>query len=155
MGSFPIQLTYPKTNPATQSQRASSYPAMNHLATVHSTPLDYARTFKVTDHTSTKKSKSGTSSFSLKDKLRSLRRKSTPSPSTTHHVKLNGLTSDRQVGGTRELLTHQIERIEADSTSADPTQNQPQQTGEVVYATAFGIVRSGWLQHPTSVSFRR
>ena len=154
MGPFPIQLTYPTTNPVAQPQRASSYPAMNHLATVHSTPLDYARTSKVADHTSTKKSKSGTS-FSLKDKLRSLRRKSTPSPSTTHHVKLEGLTSDRQVGGTRELPTHQIRRVEADSTSAGPTQNPPQQTGEVVYASAFGNVRSGWLQHPTSVSFRR
>ena len=75
---------------------------MNHLTTARSTPLDNTRTSKVHNHTSAKKSKSGTS-FSLKDQLRSLRQKSTPSSSTTHNVTLSGLKSDRQVRGNEFL----------------------------------------------------
>lgn len=143
-----ILLTYPTNNPVTQSQKISSNSTMNHLTIVHSTPLDSARTF-------TTKSKSATSSFSLKDQLKSLRRKSTPSSSTTHHVKLNGLKSDKPVRGTSHLpLPHQAESTEPDSTSSDPTQTRPQQNGDIIYGTAFGNVRSGWLQQPTSVSFR-
>ena len=79
---------------------------MNHLTTVHSTPLDYTRTSE--DHASTLESQSMTS-FSLKDKLRSLRRKATPSPSTTHHVTLSGLKSNDQAGGMSYFpLPHQI-----------------------------------------------
>ena len=129
---------------------------MNHLTTVHSTPLDYARTHEIHNKTSTPKSQSGTSSFSLKlkDQLRSLRRKSTPSPSKTHHVTLKGLKSDRQARGANYFpLQRQIGLIEADSTSSDSTQTLPQKDGDRVYATAFGNVRSGWLQPPNSVSF--
>ena len=73
---------------------------MNHLTTVHSTPLDHTRTSEVCNLVPTGKSKPGASLFSLKDKLRTLRQKSTQSPSTTHHVKLNGLKPDRPVRGT-------------------------------------------------------
>ena len=128
--------------------------AMNHLTTVHSTPLDYARTCKTRNKTSAPKSQSGTSSFSLKDQLRSLRRKSTPSPSKTHHVALSGLKSDRQARGANYFpLLRQIGPIKGDSTSSDPTQTLPQKDGDRVFATAFGNVRSGWLQPPNSVSF--
>jgi len=58
------------------------------------------------------KSQSGTSSFSLRDKLRSLRQKSTPSTSPTHHVALNGLKSDSKAKG--EFVLQQIENVEAD-----------------------------------------
>jgi len=97
------------------------------------------------------KSQSGTSLFSLRDKLKSLRRKSTPSSSTTHRVALNGLKSDSKAKGA--FLFYQIEQAEADSTSAVPTQNRSQKGGDIIYGTAFGNIRSGWLQQPTSVSF--
>ena len=129
---------------------------MNHLTIVHSTPLDSVRTsnLKAHNHTSTPKSHSSTSSFSLKDQLRALRRKSTPSSSKTHHVTLNGLKSDSQARGACSfLLLYQVEAIEADLTSADSTQTRSQKDGDRVFATAFENVRSGWIQQPTSVSF--
>lgn len=105
LGSSPIQLARPVTH--TDTQQTSSNSAMDHLSTVRPTPLDCTKTSEGDDSTS--ESQSGTS-FSLKDKLRSIGRKSTPSSSTTHHVTLNGLKSNSQAEGTSySFLMHQIE----------------------------------------------
>lgn len=142
----------PQSNTSTRPRRVSSNPATNHLTIIHSTPLDCTGTSDAYNRPFTMKSQSGISSFSLGDKLRSLRPKSPPSSSTTHNVALNGLKSDRKINGT--LLSYRIERIEADQTSSGSTPSQPQKNGDVVHGTAFGNVRSSWLQQPTSVSFR-
>ena len=102
MGSPPIHLACPTANTTTQSRQASSNSAMNHLTASDSVPLNHTRTSK--DHASTQKSRPGTSSFSLKDKLKSFRQKATPSSSTTHHVTLNGLKSDSQARGMSYFL---------------------------------------------------
>ena len=100
-GWDPHRSDSPTQQPKQQLSHKKPLLAMSHLTTVQSTP-DHARTSKV--HPPTKKSKSRTSSFSLKDQLKSLHRKSAPSSSTTRNVTLNGLKSDRQAKGARFSL---------------------------------------------------
>lgn len=102
---------------------------MNQADTVHSKPPDCPKTSRVRDKISVTKPKSGTPPFSLKNPLRFLRQKPSPSPSTKHRVKLQGLQKpENRIGGMNPCTRRNRSKLILSCSRFGPCRSGPKPT---------------------------